>query len=278
MPNTYHLERPHALGMPRRAASVAGDMPLSIDLNVKPPQSIKAFIVHLAREERRTAQVERLMAALPVPAEIIDAVDGLTLSEADRDRVYRRNLHKPAYPFALSNSEVACFLSHRKAWAAIVEQGLDAGFVIEDDVDLTSDFPAAFAAAVACLAPGAFVRFPFRADREAGKDILVKGATRVIRPRTIGLGMVAQLVSRGAAIRLLQATEMFDRPVDTMVQMEWRLHLSPLTVLPGGVSEISSRLGGTSMKRQSTFAEKLAREILRPLYRAKVAFRSRYSV
>jgi len=276
MQKTYHLERPRSLSLQKRAASVTIDLPRSAERAAK-PQAIKAFVVHLGRAKQRAAQVDRLIAALPVPAEIIDAVDGLTLSNADRDCAYRRNLHKPAYPFELSNSEIACFLSHRKAWAAIVEQGLDAGFVIEDDVELTADFPTAFAAATACLTPGTFVRFPFRADRETGEDILSLGATRVIRPRTIGLGMVAQLVSRGAAIRLLQATEMFDRPVDTTVQMEWLLHLSPLTVLPGGVSEISSRLGGTSMKRHSTFAEKLAREILRPLYRAKVAFRSRYS-
>lgn len=275
MHDTYHLERPRVMSLPRRAAGVAIDLPFPVDLAAK-PRTIKAFIVHLGRARQRAAQVDRLVAALPVPADIIDAVDGLTLSQADRDRVYRRNLHKPAYPFELSNSEIACFLSHRKAWAAIVEQGLDAGFVIEDDVALTADFPAAFAAATACLTPGAFVRFPFRADRETGEEILSRGATRVIRPRAVGLGMVAQLVSRGAAIRLLQATETFDRPVDTMVQMDWLLHLSPLAVLPGGVSEISSTLGGTSMKRQSGFSEKLAREILRPLYRAKVAFRSRY--
>jgi GR25 family glycosyltransferase involved in LPS biosynthesis len=277
MQNTYRLERSRTLSLPKRAASAAVDAHPSIAPAAR-PLAIKAFIVHLGRAQQRAAQVDRLIAALPVAAETIDAVDGLTLSEADRDRAYRRNLHKPAYPFALSNSEIACFLSHRKAWTAIVEQGLDAGFVIEDDVELTADFPAAFAAATACLTPGAFVRFPFRADRETGEEVLSMGATRVIRPQTIGLGMVAQLVSRGAAIRLLQATEMFDRPVDTTVQMEWLLHLSPLAVLPGGVSEISSTLGGTSMKRQSTFAEKLAREILRPLYRAKVAFRSRYSV
>ncbi len=277
MQNAYHLERPQTLGLQKRVASVESNLLHAAEVSPR-PQKIKAFIVHLGRAERRRAQVERLSATLPVQAEVIDAVDGLALDQAERDRVYRSNLHTPAYPFALSNSEVACFLSHRKAWAAIVEQDLDAGFVIEDDVELTDEFPAAFAAATACLTPGAFVRFPFRADRESGEQVFAQGTARVIRPDVIGLGMVAQLVSRGAAIRLLQATEMFDRPVDTTVQMEWLLHLSPLTVLPGGVREISSTLGGTSMKRQSTFAEKLAREVLRPLYRAKVAFRSRYMV
>jgi GR25 family glycosyltransferase involved in LPS biosynthesis len=276
MQNTYHLERTLALDLPKRASGARIDLPLIVEPKAK-PQAIKAFIIHLDRARQRKPQVDRLVAALPVLAEVIEAVDGLALSEAEKARVYNRHLHKPSYPFALSNSEIACFLSHRRAWAAIVEQGLDAGLVIEDDVALTADFPAAFAAATACLTPGAFVRLPFRSDRETGETVLTQDATRVIRPRTIGLGMVAQLVSRGAAIRLLQATEMFDRPVDVMVQMEWLLHLSPLSVVPGGVAEISSELGGTSMKRHSTFAEKLAREILRPLYRANVALRSRYS-
>lgn len=100
---------------------------------------------------------------------------------------------------------------------------------------------------------------------------------KVIRPERVGLGMVAQLVSREAAIRLLKATETFDRPVDTMVQMDWVLHLEPLAVLPGGVSEISSTLGGSNIKRKAKISDKLAREVLRPLYRAKVALYSRYA-
>lgn len=238
-------------------------------------QKIRAFVIHLRRADDRAPQVEKLIAELPVSADVIDAVDGSVLTKADIDQVYRRRLHSPSYPFRMSVNEIACFLSHRKAWAAIVEQGLDAGFVIEDDVDLDASFPEAFEAACACLAPGAFIRFPFRSDREHGESILMHAGTNVIRPERVGLGMVAQLVSRDAAIRLLQATVMFDRPVDTTVQMDWMTQLSPLAVLPGGVSEISARLGGSTIKRRKTLADKLAREILRPLYRARIAMRSR---
>jgi GR25 family glycosyltransferase involved in LPS biosynthesis len=235
---------------------------------------VHAFVVHLGRAEERLAQVEKLLSTLPVPTEIIDAVDGNCLTDAEIDLYYRRHLHQPSYPFQMSVNEIACFLSHRKAWAAIVEQGLDAGFVIEDDVELTDAFPAAFAAACACLAPGAFIRFPFRIDRETGDSILAHGETNVIQPRRIGLGMVAQLISRDAAIRLLQATAKFDRPVDTLVQMNWVTELQTLAVLPGGVSEISSKLGGSTIKTRKTLLGKLAREVLRPLYRARIAMRA----
>lgn len=231
----------------------------------------------MRRAHDRLPQVERLAADLPVPTEIIDAVDATQLSDGEIDAVYRRNLHAPRYPFALNRREIACFLSHRKAWRAIVDLGLKAGFVVEDDVALEETFAAAFAAACAHLQPGDFLRFPFRADREKGGEVLARDGVRIIRPNPVGLGMVAQLVSRDAALRLLDATTTFDRPVDTTAQMTWVTGLSPLSVLPGGVSEVSARLGGSTIQQKRSVADKLAREVLRPIYRMKIALRSRGS-
>ncbi|WP_267554741.1 glycosyltransferase family 25 protein [Rhizobium rhizogenes] len=239
---------------------------------------IRGFVVHLDRARDRMPQVERLMAKLPVSSEIVEAVDGRCLTEAEVDRVYRRKLHRPSYPFAMSLGEIACFLSHRKAWAAIIEQNIDAGLIFEDDVEIDDSFDAAFAAAKACLKPGAFIRFPFRMGKEHGTRVLTQGEINVIQPTRIGLGMVAQLVSRDAAIRLLQATAFFDRPVDTTVQMSWLTHVAPLAVLPGGVHEISSQLGGSTIKSRKTLMERLSREVLRPLYRARIALRSHRSI
>lgn len=242
---------------------------------VSRPNRIRAFIIHLPRAIEREAQVLRLIAELPVGAEVIEAVDGRMLTPEEVDSTYARHLHRPRYPFRMSMAEIACFLSHRRAWAAIVDQGLDAGLVIEDDVALDATFAAAFSAACGCLTPGAFIRFPFRANRERGVAVHVHGGATVIRPERVGLGMVAQLVSRDAAIHLLRKTEVFDRPVDTTLQLCWALDMSPLAVLPGGVREISSTLGGSTIVSRKSLAERLSRELLRPLYRAKVALHSR---
>jgi GR25 family glycosyltransferase involved in LPS biosynthesis len=271
----HELDFPQTAPLERRGEAVDRAYDRSVT-SLKPARSLKirAFIVHLDRAVERQPQVDKLMTTLPVPTEIIEAVDGNELSKAEIDLFYRRHLHQPRYPFQMSVGEIACFLSHRKAWAEIVKQDLDAGFVIEDDVDLEPSFATAFAAASACLAPGAFIRFPFRTGKEHGDSLLISGETSVIQPRRVGLGMVAQLISRDAAIRLLQATAHFDRPVDTLVQMGWVTQLSPLAVLPGGVSEISSQLGGSTIKGRKTLTEKLAKEVLRPLYRARIAMRS----
>lgn len=231
--------------------------------------TIKAFIIHLASASDRQPQVTLLIESLPVEVDVIDAIDGRTLDPQTIARVYRRKLHRPNYPFALGTNEIACFLSHRKAWQAIVDQKLDAGFIIEDDVELTAEFDAAFKTACKIMTPDSFIRFPFR-ERETGRQILNENGVRVIAPVPVGLGMVAQLVGREAAKRLLERTQTFDRPVDTMTQMNWITGLRPLSVLPGGVREISAQLGGTTIQHKKAFSDKLQREIMRPFYRMQV--------
>ncbi len=232
--------------------------------------NIKAFIIHLERAKDRKPQVERLIHELPLKAEVIKAIDSRTLADSEISRVYKRKLHTPRYPFVLSKNEIACFLSHRKAWQAIVDKQLDAGFVIEDDIELTPIFSTAFRAVSNHFAPGSFIRFTFRDDREQGREVFRDENIRIIIPNPIGLGMVAQLVSYDAAIKLLALTEQFDRPVDTMVQMRWVTDLQPLAVIPGGVKEISAELGGTTIQHKKSFSDKLTREILRPIYRMRV--------
>ncbi len=232
--------------------------------------NVKAFIIHLKRAADRKPQVDKLVRDLPVKAEVIDAIDSRLLGDDEIVRVYRRHLHVPRYPFALSRNEIACFLSHRKAWQAIVDQELDAGFIIEDDIALTDKFAGAFRAAINHLEPGGFIRFTFRDDREQGREVFRDEAVRIIIPNPIGLGMVAQLVSHEAAKKLLDLTHQFDRPVDTTVQMRWITGLQPLSVIPGGVKEISSQLGGTTIQHKKKLRDKLVREILRPIYRMRV--------
>lgn len=133
--------------------------------NDGPQRAVKAFIIHLERATDRQPQVEELVRKLPVEADVVTAVDGRTLDAQTISRVYRRSTHKPRYPFQLSTNEIACFLSHRKAWKAIVDQELDAGLVLEDDVELTPEFEAAYSAACQILKADSFIRFPSRNER-----------------------------------------------------------------------------------------------------------------
>lgn len=236
----------------------------------------KAFVIHLARAEARRPQVEKLINEIGLPAQIIDAVDANALSASDVDAVYRSSLHRPAYPFALRQTEIACFLSHRKAWQAIIDQDLDAGLIVEDDVQPDAQwFTPVLMAALKTIQPRDLIRFPCTARGEKGPKVAEMGEVSIIAPRSPGLGMQMQLVGREAAALLLDLTKQFDRPVDTTMQMRWINVVRVLSARPICIREISRSLGGTVVQNKSkTWAGIINREIRRPLYRASVAVRN----
>jgi GR25 family glycosyltransferase involved in LPS biosynthesis len=235
-------------------------------------EAVEAFVIHLARATLRRPQVEKLLTELQMPAGIIDAVDGLALSREEIAAVYRRNLHRPRYPFALRPTEIGCFLSHRKAWQAILDRKLDAGLIVEDDVALDGAlYPRLLAFALDSLGETDVVRFPYRAYTDKGRIVAREGNLTLAEPRTIGLGMQMLLVSAGAAAALLDATETFDRPVDTTIQMPGVKGTRVLVARPTAIRQIGHLLGGTIVqKKRKPAGEIVSREIRRTLYRGVV--------
>ncbi len=238
--------------------------------------NIRAFIIHLERSEQRRRQAEWIIAHCPISCEMIAAVDGLVM-DAEAARAYQPDLLKPHYPFELRKSEIAVFLSHRKCWQRIVSEGLDAGLILEDDVEFD---PLALQAALDLAkkaGPGAYVRLP-KSQRESAREIsAMAGATQLFVAKGIGLGAQAQLVTIAAARKLLAATESFDRPVDTFMQMRWHHGVRVFSVQPNSIREISGELGGSTIHKKFAFFTKFKREIKRSNYRLKVAYLSRRS-
>jgi GR25 family glycosyltransferase involved in LPS biosynthesis len=240
--------------------------------------NLKALIIHLARAEDRRNQVASLRAALSCPTEVVWAVDARS---PDMMTVPQLAEHVPAllsplYPYALRHTEVACFHSHRKCWQQIVDEGLEVALILEDDIALDPVvFPAALRLALSVLQPGDVIRFPYKRREDAGRVIAQADEITLRQPQEVALGMQAQLVTREAAQRLLCATERFDRPVDCLLQMPWEHGARVLSVWPSGVSEHSADLGGSTIGHKALGWEKVRREVLRPLYRRRIASLSR---
>ena len=231
----------------------------------------EAFIIHLERASSRKRQAEAFAAKLPMPARLLAAIDSEQLGDADVAAVYRRYLHRPRYPFELRRQEIACFLSHRKAWREILDRGLDAGLVAEDDVDAD---PAVLGEVIgvvlAGMEPADFVRLPVKV-REDGPLRFAAGRIEVIEPGLRGLGMQAQIVGREAARRLLAETEQFDRPVDTTIQLPGLTKARVLAVRPAFVAHVDETVGGSVVqKKKKPIGEIVAREVRRAAYRLAV--------
>jgi len=232
---------------------------------------VEAFIISMRDSPSRRLNVERIVAGCPVPCTVVDAVDGRVLTAAERSVVYRPGLLRPRFPFALSPAEIGTFLSHKKTWQLIADRQLDAGLVLEDDVELVEPhFSRAFDAAIGSPSNMQIIKFGIR------NTVPRRDATTAVRLCVVPpLGNVVQLIKAGAASRLLELSRQFDRPVDTFEQMNW-LHRLPMgSVEPSGVREISAHLGGTTIHRSDRGPiDRLVRNVPRLWYRSMVRARS----
>jgi GR25 family glycosyltransferase involved in LPS biosynthesis len=111
---------------------------------------------------------------------------------------------------------------------------------------------------------------------EVGETVHSAPDMSIIEPFLPMLGMQAQLIGREAARLLLAATETFDRPVDSIVQMQWLHGARVLSARPIVIREIDRELGGTVLqKKKKGFIERLHRELHRPLMRSAIVRRNR---
>jgi glycosyl transferase, family 25 len=236
----------------------------------------KAFIIHLERASSRLPNVQSLRANLPIESEVIPAVDGARLTQQEVDQAYARRRFRPAYPFPLTRTEVGAFLSHRSAWRRIADQALDFAFIFEDDAEID---PSAFAALIEFVSAERqawdYVLLPAQPIRN-GTAVASRGGFALMRPDAPPLRAIAQIVSAGAAKRLLERTLPFDRPVDTTLQMTWVTGQPLMVASPSPVRDVSLKTGGSTVQRKSMgLAERLRHEALRPIYRAQVLARYR---
>lgn len=239
-------------------------------------ERIETLIIHLARATGRRAQVDGLLSGTAYPARIIDAVEGSVLSSDQQDRVLAdRPIFRPRYPFPLNAGELGCFLSHRSAWQQIVDEGLDAALILEDDVALVDGFKTAAAFAAQHVSELGYIQFQVRPVPEPKTKMIAQGdAVSIVRPQVTPLRTSAQMVSHAAAVRLLSLTEQVDRPVDTFLQSHWYTGLHLCCVAPSGVEDRTAESGGSTISTRKPVAEKIKREWKRARYRAAVKGRS----
>lgn len=228
---------------------------------------MRSLIIHLPRAKDRAENVQRLTEILPSPT-VIEAVDGSDPDQSESMSAFVTGLHHPPYPFGLSAAEIACFLSHRRCWEEIARGDAPYALVAEDD--LTID-PIPFAAALDLAKRYAdeesFIRLPAKNRERSSWPIARQGGAALFLPRTIGLQAVCQIIGRKAAARLLDVSETFDRPVDTMLQMHWVTGQRIMSILPSGISEMG---GPSTIQMKTRTGDLLMREVRRAAYRAQI--------
>ena len=98
---------------------------------------IPVFYINLATRPDRRAFMERQYARLGIAAERVEAITPAEMPEITRQR-------QAALPAAerLSPNEIACSLSHRKAWKMMINRTDTCALFMEDDGVLSASLPA----------------------------------------------------------------------------------------------------------------------------------------
>jgi glycosyl transferase family 25 len=144
---------------------------------------VPIYYINLASRQDRRAFMERQFEQLSIKAERIEAVtpDQITAAEL-KPHLDQNN------PYAASPAEVACALSHRRAWATMLERGQPAALILEDDVTLSSSLRSTLVADI---------------PRSTGAGIV-----RLERStRKVALGQIRSNVADGITVRTLLSTD-----------------------------------------------------------------------
>jgi glycosyl transferase, family 25 len=235
----------------------------------------KVFVINLARSPERLTTMKLQLDAIDVPFERIDAVDGRNMSDDFVETVSPAHIVRKSYHRALSKAELACGLSHKKAWQQIVDDDLDFAVVLEDDVELLDNFTAVLEL-LAGLPHGDwdFIKF-YPLTRGGGRNIArrfdYEGHTFVTYHR-YPLGFQGQAVSRQGAESLLRSLPFLTEPIDGRLKSWWEAGVFPFGLIPycvttdiNGVSDINP--GAKLEEMQQNPYVKIANKIRRATMR-----------
>tara|TARA_B110000977_G_scaffold100249_1_gene131564 strand:+ start:595 stop:1344 length:750 start_codon:yes stop_codon:yes gene_type:complete len=232
----------------------------------------KCFIIHLKRAQKRKLYVDEIVSKLSMETEIIDAVDGKLIDESTILKYYsKKPLYYPAYPITLNKGEIGCFLSFRKAWKNIVDQNLSAGLIFEDDVSLNLNvFQESLNSALQWINKYGYIQFQVRDIPKNSKLLKSNNKVHLLQPSPILLRCSAQLVSYSTAKKLLEKTEKFDRPVDTLLQTNWNTGIEISSINPSGITDNTFDSGGSNLSLRIPITLKIKQEYNRIKYRNNI--------
>lgn len=177
----------------------------------------------------------------------------------------------------MNSGEIGCFLSHREAWQRIVDQKLEAGLIIEDDVRVNPPiFNKSLNFTLRYIRKYKYIQFQVREPNRRTDIIETENELKILYPVPTQLRTSAQLVSFEAAVDLLNKTKKIDRPVDTTLQMFWETKIKCYCVNKSGISDHTLEAGGSTLVQKNHSKLKLLRNIKRSVYRIKILYLSKF--
>lgn len=195
---------------------------------------VPIFLINLDRSPQRLANSVSQFNTYQLPFTRIKATDGANLSQREIDKHYCNVLNKKNYHYPLSKGQIGCYISHRKAWQAIVDQKLDYALIFEDDFTLTSDIHTAIKSIDDLDIKWQLIKLS--AYKERKRKVLFQKPLDTVHSlvvhKKLMSGCCATAISYQGAKQLLAATEKFGRPIDCDIQHIWQTGVPGYSLMP----------------------------------------------
>ncbi len=179
------------------------------------------FVINLDSSKERFEAVKTRLSELNVKFERISAVDGRKLSRAQREQITYPLCNKKAYirfTRTLSPGEIGTFLSHRKCWQMLLDSQEDRAIIMEDDCVL-SDRAAQYLQTDSWIPEGVDLlqlhsHLPQVKMHIRKETLSLPTGDLLIAPLDMALGAQCYFISRKAAERAMELSQIFPAPVD----------------------------------------------------------------
>lgn len=179
------------------------------------------LVINLKRSPDRWRMVSRELERFHLPFERIEAVDGKMLEKSVLDSLVPPldDISKICCPRALTSSEIACFLSHKKCWQRLIDSDENWALIMEDDIRV-SDRALKFIENHNWIPEGIHIlqlhvwRTPWKAKVSKKHFSLDDGDELLIPLHPAALGTQAYLISKTAAQQAIKMSNKIPAPVD----------------------------------------------------------------
>jgi len=178
---------------------------IGTDVNVFPA----VRVINLERSQTRWASITQSLESAGISNFArIDAVDAWRLNKDEMAHAYDAEQNRKYYFAPLKPGEIACFLSHRKAWRTVVEENLDGAFILEDDVLIRPGAAQSMRdIAIHAKTSEPLVVKNFSKRGATGKLTQISKQTTLLEPILPPIGAQGAYINKAAAEKLLLHSE-----------------------------------------------------------------------
>ena len=237
--------------------------------------TIPVYVINLERATRRLDYISGQLLKYNIKFKRIDAIEGIKLESKSLKNYQNQSKYTVQHYSMLSPGEIGCTLSWHKAWALASNADNQAIIVLEDDVEISSNFIQTISKLEKNLNKDIVIDLSGKQGFLEKERKIINGIT-LVRYSTPPLGNQGAIYGKNAAERLLANVAEFKSPSDTLRQMIWRHGVQTWSLELGCLSHQTQEVGGSTIQNKKRMPVKIKNELMRPIYRCIIIARNIY--